>query len=272
MGYSTGERRSGSCVTHQGHYNVLYNPMSDKGHNKESGLSEIKTDRADTRDFVLEKSIFSNIFEKDIQRVYIYKKAERLAKAIHLITPAFANTTSLRDKLDSIAVGLVDASISPPGHSRDAFSRELLALSSVLAIARATGTLSPMNATLISHEAHTLLSEVANYEEPRLFFEESPTLAALAKSVPKSDHRTPASPLERARLKTAGERETTTSNRAETILSVIKDKGRVYIKDISNIVRDVSEKTLQRELRRLVDSGVIIKEGNRRWTAYSLAG
>jgi len=43
--------------------------------------------------------------------------------------------------------------------------------------------------------------------------------------------------------------------------SVIKDKGTVYIKDISTVVREVSEKTIQRELQTLVLEGIITKKG-----------
>ena len=100
--------------------------MQHKGHTSEKDTA-IKTVKREQKDFVLEKSIFSNIFDKDIKRVFIYKKAERLAKAIHLITPAFQNTPSLRDRIDSIAVGLVDAAILSPGPARTALSRELLA-------------------------------------------------------------------------------------------------------------------------------------------------
>jgi DeoR/GlpR family transcriptional regulator of sugar metabolism len=50
---------------------------------------------------------------------------------------------------------------------------------------------------------------------------------------------------------------------------MIKEKGTVYIKDISTILRDVSEKTIQRELQKLVLEGKIAKKGSRRWTEYS---
>jgi DNA-binding transcriptional ArsR family regulator len=248
--------------------------MPDKGHIGETRISQIKGTTTHNNDFVLEKSIFSNIFEKDIQRVYLYKKTERLAKAIHLITPAFAVSTSLKDKLDSIAVGLIDAAILPPASAKEAFSRELLALSSVLAIARSGGLLSHMNAALIADEAHALLAEVAAYEEPRLFLDDSPTLADLAKSAGK--HGSP--PREKAVRVPKSSRFDKghisdikdTGLRRDAILSVLKHKGSVYIKDISTIVRDISEKTIQRELQRLVREGVVLKTGSRRWTAYSL--
>jgi hypothetical protein len=106
----------------------------------EKKIENIKTTSsgklARNEDFVLEKSIFNNIFEKDIRRVFIYKKAERLAKALHLITPAFAESLALRTRIDAIAIGLVDAAVAPLAGTRMAFSRELLALSSVLSIAR----------------------------------------------------------------------------------------------------------------------------------------
>src|SRR4051812_27429722 len=110
--------------------------MPDKGQQSEIRVTSQRSQERVNEDFVLEKSIFSNVFEKDIRRVYIYKKTERLAKAIHLITPAFAPAPSLRNRVDSIAIGLVDAAILPPSAARGLLSRELLALSSVLGIAR----------------------------------------------------------------------------------------------------------------------------------------
>src|ERR1035437_8042928 len=138
-------------------------------------------------DFVLEKSIFNTIFEKDIRRVFIYKKAERLAKALHLIAPAFAESASLRNRIDAIAIGLIDAAVLSPGVARIALSRVLLALSSVLSIARTGGLLSIMNTELISREAHILLQEVAVYEEPRLFLDDAPTLSGIAKIAQKKE-------------------------------------------------------------------------------------
>ena len=108
--------------------------LSDIGHSIEIRKNQIKGKDALSEDFVLEKSIFNNIFEKDIRRVFIYKKTERLAKAIHVITPAVASSMSLRNRIDMIAIGLIDAAILPPAVARTALSRELLALSSILSM------------------------------------------------------------------------------------------------------------------------------------------
>lgn len=233
-------------------------------------------------DFVLEKNIFLNIFEKDIRRVYIYKKAERLAKAIHLITPAFVDSVSLRNRIDRVAVGLVDAACLPPGAARLALSRELLALSSVLSIARTGGLLSSMNADLIAHEAHLLLQEVAAYEEPRLFLDDAPTLADIARRAPHREREVPRpSPQARPRIAGAAKQQANKgheavdvkdvpqNSRKDAVLDVLKkhEEG-ASIKDISTIVRAVSEKTIQRELQALIEAGLVRKEGERRWSTY----
>lgn len=242
--------------------------------------NKVKTSGND--DFVLEKSIFNNVFEKDIKRIYIYKKAERLAKALHLIAPAFDGSAALRERIDTISVDLVDAAILPSSAARTVLSRELLALSSVLAIARTSGTLSAMNAELIAHEAHLLLQEVAEYEEPRLAFDEAPTFANLAKTLQQEPiaqgNRTRATPSPRISTPTPrtsikdnlGIKDSGVQERRDAIVSVIKNKKQANIKDISIHIRSVSEKTIQRELLALINAGIVRKEGERRWSTYSL--
>lgn len=58
--------------------------------------------------------------------------------------------------------------------------------------------------------------------------------------------------------------------RRNTILRLIKDKREVTIKDISSVVSDISEKTIQRELLALVSEGVLNKTGEKRWSRYAL--
>src|SRR5689334_5352562 len=81
---------------------------------------------SDFEQVVLEKGIFSNVFEKDIRRVYIYKKSERIAKAIHMISPAFKDSKALRDRIQKVSVEIVDASILAPAASQEVLMRELL--------------------------------------------------------------------------------------------------------------------------------------------------
>lgn len=60
-------------------------------------------------------------------------------------------------------------------------------------------------------------------------------------------------------------------SRRTRILKLIKDNREVTIKDISFYFPELSEKTIQRELVFLVESSVLKKSGERRWSRYSLA-
>ena len=257
--------------------------MSDTRHIKDTNTLKNGGEGQSLDMFVLDKSIFSNIFDKDIKRVYVYKKAERLAKAIHLVSPAFRISPALRDRIDRVAVGLVDAAILPPALAKDGLSRELLALSSVLSIARSGHLLSAMNADLIAREAQLLLQEVAGYEEPRLFLEDAPTLAELARSSTRAsgaearhERRLPSTSTvpatsQESKGHSKGQDTPAKGSRREAILSVLSTKGPSYIKDISLVVREVSEKTIQRELAQLVAEGQVVRSGERRWTKIGRA-
>ena len=270
-----------------GHILPVLNRMEkgqDIRHSIEVQQTKIKGRDTSSEDFVLEKSIFNNVFEKDIRRVFIYKKAERLAKAIHLIAPAFIDSVSLMNRVDAVAIGLVDAAILPSGAARMALSRELLTLSSILSIAHTGGLLSAMNAELIARETRALLQEVAAYEEPRLFFDETPTLSGIAKKALSQDssqrssaarHAAESRPLakknppaDKGHIKDISD--TNLRDRREAVLSVIRNKKVASIKDISTVIRGISEKTIQRELMALVAAGIVLKQGERRWSTYSL--
>ena len=60
------------------------------------------------------------------------------------------------------------------------------------------------------------------------------------------------------------------TDRTERIKTVLEAKPQATIKDISEIITDVSEKTIQRELNSLIEKGQVIREGERRWSRYSV--
>lgn len=61
------------------------------------------------------------------------------------------------------------------------------------------------------------------------------------------------------------------TDRAERIKTVLEAKPQASIKDIAEVITDVSEKTIQRELNSLIEKGQVIREGERRWSRYSVA-
>ncbi len=60
------------------------------------------------------------------------------------------------------------------------------------------------------------------------------------------------------------------SDRQTKIIDILRQKGNASIKDIAKEIKGCSEKTVQRELGLLVSGGVLSKEGERRWSRYSV--
>jgi len=61
-------------------------------------------------------------------------------------------------------------------------------------------------------------------------------------------------------------------DRSARIKTVLEAKPAATIKDIAEVITDVSEKTIQRELNSLIEKGQVVRDGERRWSKYSIAG
>ena len=59
--------------------------------------------------------------------------------------------------------------------------------------------------------------------------------------------------------------------RKEKIITILKEKPEASINDICENISDCSSKTIQRDLIDMINSGLVKKEGTRRWSTYSLA-
>jgi predicted HTH transcriptional regulator len=58
--------------------------------------------------------------------------------------------------------------------------------------------------------------------------------------------------------------------RKQVILNLLKTKTEVSVSDVLKELPNVSDKTVQRELVGMVESGVLQKKGEKRWSTYSL--
>ena len=60
------------------------------------------------------------------------------------------------------------------------------------------------------------------------------------------------------------------SDRTLRIKTVLEATSEATIKDLSDIITDVSTKTLQRDINSLIKKGEVIRQGERRWSKYSI--
>lgn len=61
------------------------------------------------------------------------------------------------------------------------------------------------------------------------------------------------------------------NDRQKTILKHMENSGQAKISDLFSFFQEVSSKTIQRDLQDLVTRSILRKEGEKRWTVYSLA-
>ena len=140
----------------------------------------------------------------------------------------------------------------------------------------------PAKATFGVSEPSSPMSDLGRTREGRTFMQPAKFPAPMSDRMSDRNTKghTPApSPLSTFNLKlstgvTPSSRATTDiakESRRTRILKLIKDNREVAIKDIVSHFPDLSEKTIQRELVSLSDSGVLKKSGERRWSRYALA-
>ncbi len=60
------------------------------------------------------------------------------------------------------------------------------------------------------------------------------------------------------------------NNRRVLILDLLSRKGEISISDVKDILQDLSQKTIQRELNKMVSENILQKHGNKRWTTYTI--
>lgn len=60
------------------------------------------------------------------------------------------------------------------------------------------------------------------------------------------------------------------SERKDKIIEIVREKGEVNVNDVVTSFPDVSSKTIQRELTSMVEENVLKREGEKRWSRYSL--
>ncbi|PIP55577.1 MAG: hypothetical protein CO183_02055 [Candidatus Zambryskibacteria bacterium CG_4_9_14_3_um_filter_42_9] len=221
----------------------------------------------------------------------ITTKPEKIASAIYLITSFFNDQEPLKWKLRTLASEFTSLTMS----LNDEFfkEREVLILeikmlvtkmTSLLSVAKNAGLISSTNHDLMQSEfgkyasvlgQSTNISDVLKIEHPRqnVVDQWAQSLASREKNEGNLPSISLAKPnvVRQKPLKEFGAVLVKKTNRQSIIIGLLKRKREVMIKDITPLINGCSEKTIQRELSAMVRSGVLKKDGDKRWSRYSLA-
>lgn len=251
-----------------------------------------------------------SFFSKDKSFVFAHQKIEKLVAAIYILTNFFPNDESLKWSLRQLGASLLRTNIelkSGVTQNRETILQDtILEITSLLEVASFAGLVSSMNLSVLKNEFHGLISHIQRAQRGNakggLKIEES---FFASKELINVDEGEPIAKQETSNLRTedfaggikdkinvlykdneeGGDidqeksqklKEFSTvavkkNKRQSVIIALLRRKKEIMVRDVSLIIRDCSEKTIQRELLSLVEQGVLKKEGERRWTKYTLA-
>jgi len=233
-----------------------------------------------------------NLFKTSPQDLFIYRKAEKICSAIHFVTTFQDEREPIRSTLRERSIDLLSLSLSfiksaNLQASISLMSARLVELKSLLQTSYHSGLISQMNFNIIKDELDHLMLTIETKRQklfslPTTFMEvEAPEKTEEFKG--QSIGHKPGDPLNRRISGTSsinyhqGKKENIANNinhlmsdRANKIMLLLKDNNSLTIKDFSNYIKGCSEKTLQRELLKMVAEGKIKKRGERRWSRYSI--
>lgn len=232
--------------------------------------------------------------------IYIFKKTEKITAALYLVSGLLKDEEPIKWGLRDLGMDLITSSFSAssaqPGDKnaiiQSIFSTALETMS-LLNVARISNLVSEMNHRILIREIDQIISllrdrlaqsaESAGYVLSETFFK-TPNLYTsgfkATDSIGQNSH-TPNSHLSNGsgvQNRPSNSKviqghvgiQVKKTQRQDAIIAVLKAQSNVTIKDFSKVIKDCSEKTIQRELLELVDKGVVKKEGERRWSTYSL--
>ncbi|MFA6432863.1 MAG: hypothetical protein WCV82_03595 [Candidatus Paceibacterota bacterium] len=235
-------------------------------------------------------------FSAEDYLLYIFKKTEKITAALYLVSGLLKDDEPLKWELRDRGMNLISSSFTAssavPGDKNvviQSLFTSALETISLLNVARISNLVSEMNHTLLVREIDSIISllrdrlaqnaENAGYILSEAFFKTPSLFTSGFKSGPaaRGTNESKGHPSHKSESVDSTSNLIGHSNvadkknqRQESIVNILRNQSNLTIKDFSRVIRDCSQKTIQRELLELVDKGVIKREGERRWSRYSL--
>lgn len=244
---------------------------------------EEKDNKLQIKRLANDEAYFTNVFKKSEKLVsvifyilsHINKRQETLSHIERIETKALRThelsleTISLQAQ--QATEGLID------------LQYQLLALESTLRVAEAAGVMPSDILHMLLDQLDSIQRYINNHYTKDTGYslelsDETPRLSGGVKRTPTPAKRSAPATARRQRVQVpAGDISTDAylvysqlTDRAERIKTVLEAKPQATIKDIAEVITDVSEKTIQRELNSLIEKGQVQREGERRWSRYSV--
>lgn len=205
---------------------------------------------------------------------YIFKKTEKIVCSVFYIlrhSDLSAQSEEVVRDIKSSAKGLLDSVfLSLRAAPSDISMRMLdvkyrvLEMESMLRVAHASGLLDAEMLGVFLNETDSVLRTLKKYvsEDSENFFEMGSGRMATEGRREVAPRQTPRVKIQQTQT------QETQETRREKILAFLKDRGEASIRDVAEIIKDCSEKTIQRDLNNLIKDNLVSRVGEKRWSKY----
>lgn len=188
----------------------------------------------------------------------ISDKGHKIVAALYLVTGHLSDNEPLKVCIRTRALTLFDEQVDRTG--------AVASITNLLKSAMLAKIISQNNVTIILRELALFVQTNAEATSLTALFTPNPLYLSKTKS---ASYKPQLSETSTPHAQNNNEMKQENKNkRQDQILSFINGRKSAVIKDISTLFPDVSEKTIQRELGALVDTGRITKRGSKRWSIY----
>ncbi len=217
----------------------------------------------------------------------IIQKFQKIVSALYLVTNHIKDSDTMKWEIREEGVALIssvmliDSAYSvEQNHAKSLLKISSLKVVSLLNICANISLISGVNASIIISELETqtklLLKDNSEAGLPgyilseSFFATDSDIKDNKGQDITGLDGRLENNTIQTQYLSTTKTSADKQLIRKDRIMALLKQSSNLTIKDFTSVIKDCSEKTIQRELIALVKSGVVKRVGERRWSTYSL--
>lgn len=238
-----------------------------------------------TKDNTINDNSFKKLLQNDNYYRHIFKKTEKVVSVVFYILNNIESNKKSETIISNIAskahfahenaLRTLEVKLISSKEVLEQFAQSLVGLESTLRIAGATNTITQEVLAVVVNEIDVVLrglktyitSNTSNTED--LFFASS--FESHSQGEVSQQRQIRSAKVRQPQTQGEGVLESNqTGDRRQRIQTILEAKGEATIKDISEIIKDCSEKTIQRELNAMIEENLVKRQGERRWSKYSV--
>lgn len=234
----------------------------------------------DTKDIMQASESTKRLVQNEEYYKYIFKKTEKIVSVVFYILHNLENDPKNSAHIEDIqhsarhAHDAVLQSLETRAHVAEdvirASAHSLIVLDSKLRVAHIAGLIAPDVMHVLTSEIDSVLRGMNKFLKSTNAFDDT-EYQLMGVDEPRRGEKKVSRATERSSVPSSTQSPTASvMDRRERIRMVLEAKGESTIKDIAAIVTECSEKTIQRELNAMIDDNVVKRQGERRWSKYSL--